>query len=1020
MNRILLLTISLLAMALTGAAQQRTLSGKVIDAATQQPLSGATISVLASPFASTLTRDDGNFSIAVNGRTSIMVSHTGYVAKTIEIADNQSAADVLLERNIEGMDEVVVIGYGTQRRRDLTSAISSVSAEQIREMPVTNINMALQGRVPGLQIVSGGNEPGAGTRARIRGINSINVENGPLYVIDGVITTGDIREVNPEDIESIDVLKDASAASIYGARAAEGVIIITTKRAKAGRASINYSGYYGVQKPVQEYEFINGQEYEQIRRQAYFDDNPNPNFLNDTTADKRFDAQMFNSLELQSIREGKSYDWIAQILRNAPIQSHTISVSSGSERNRLYISGNYFNQGGIIKNSDMKRYSLNVNGETQISPKLKAILSTNISHIDNNILDKQVYYNALTISPLMPFVDAQGNSTVVEDPTKGSLFVINNPNVLIQYPRFKDDGRFLGSLALEYKILKELQYRTSLSTDIYSNKTSFYAPRTVNINNSYRERGYASIENFNYRDYTFENILTYDKTFAGDHAVSALGGIIFQKRRQEYNYLTGTGFPSDKTTFKDMNLASVRNIGSNFFNWSLMSQIGRVIYKYKERYILNGSIRRDGSSYFGENNRYGVFPSISAAWRLIDEPFMLASRDVLSDAKLRVGYGVIGNYNRNYYAIYSAMSSTAYPFNGQSNVSGFQINPSFLMNKDLRWEAQHQFNAGVDVGLFNNRAVITADYYNKNIQNLLMDLQLPPSAGYSRQTINVAEMNTRGFDFRLKVDIIKTPEFQWQTEFNYSKFKSKVTALQPGIDSLRPDLKVGEAPNSLIIGYVYDGLYQVEDSVMLRKLNARPGSVKVKDMNNDGLINANDMTIIGRTTPDGWGGLWNYWRYKGISLTVFASYMYGHDIFNIAYQDYMYADGRRVVMKKALNYWTPTNTNTDIPRPNAFGDALKTLPNGYSSFAVQKADYIKIRNITVGYDFPSALLNRLRINSANVYLQFTDPFIFTSYKGVDPEITQINTGQWSGGSSTSSYDIYPRYRSTILGLRIGL
>lgn len=237
---------------------------------------------------------------------------------------------------------------------------------------------------------------------------------------------------------------------------------------------------------------------------------------------------------------------------------------------------------------------------------------------------------------------------------------------------------------------------------------------------------------------------------------------------------------------------------------------------------------------------------------------------------------------------------------------------------------------------------------------------------------------------------------------------------------MRPDLKVGEAPNSLIIGYVYDGLYQAGDSVMLRKLNARPGSVKVKDMNNDGLINANDMTIIGRTTPRGWGGIWNYWRYKSLSLTVFASYMFGHDIFNIAYQDYMYADGRRVVMKEALNYWTPTNTDTDIPRPNAFGDALKTLPNGYSSFAVQKADYIKIRNITLGYDLPSRILSKAGISSANIYLQFTDPFIFTNYKGVDPEITQINTGQWQGGSATSSYDIYPRYRSTIVGIRLGL
>lgn len=1020
MNRFLLLILLSFFTSSLCFAQQRTLSGKVVDVVTQKPLTGATVSLLSSPFTNAITDENGEFTIEINAKTSLMITHSSYEASTIAIAADQISVTVSLKQRVEGMDEVVVIGYGTQKRKDLTSAISSVSSEQLREMPVTNVNMALQGRVPGLQIVSGGNEPGAGTKARIRGINSINVENGPLYVIDGIITTGDIREINPEDIESIDVLKDASAASIYGARAAEGVIIITTKRAKAGRATINYSGYYGSQKPVRNYEFINGQEYEKIRRQAYYDNDPNPNFLNDTTANKRFDAQMFNSFELQSIRDGKSYDWLSQILRTAPIQSHTLSVSSGTERNRLYISGNYFNQGGIIRNSNMKRYSLNASGESQLSSRLKVLLNANISHIDNNVLDKQVYYNALIISPLTPFFDAQGNSTVVEDPTKGSLFVINNPNVLIQYPRYKNDDRFLGNLALEYKIIKDLQFRTSFGADIYSNKTSFYAPRTVNINNSYRERGYGSIENFNFRDYTFENTLTYDKNFRANHSLSALAGIIYQKRRQEYNWMTGTGFPSDKLTYKDMNLASVRNIGSNFFNWSLMSQIARVIYKYKERYILNGSIRRDGSSYFGENNRYGVFPSVSAAWRLIDEPFMLTARNYVSDAKLRIGYGVIGNYNRNYSAIYSAMSSTAYPFNGQTNISGFQINPDYLMNKDLRWEAQHQFNIGMDLGLAKNRISVTADYYNKNIKNLLMDLDLPSSAGYKHQTINVAEMNTKGFDLRIKVDIIKTPDFQWQTELNYSKFLSKVTKLQPGIDSLRPDLKVGEAPNSLIIGYVYDGLYQTGDSVMLRKLNARPGSVKVKDMNNDGLINANDMTIIGRTTPGGWGGIWNYWRYKGLSLTVFASYMYGHDIFNIAYQDYMYADGRRVVMKEALNYWTPTNTNTDIPRPNAFGDALKTLPNGYSSFAVQKADYIKIRNITLGYDLPSRILSKAGISSANIYLQFTDPFIFTNYKGVDPEITQINTGQWQGGSATSSYDIYPRYRSTIVGIRLGL
>ncbi len=1031
MNRFLLMILLVFtAPAIYG--QQRSVSGQVIDASTREALPNATISIVGQTGSAQLTNEAGNFVITINGRANLVVSYAGYEPSTVAVTAGQTNITVSLTKLVAGMDEVVVIGYGTQKRKDITSAISSISADQIAEMPVTSVNMAMQGRVPGLQITSGGNQPGAGTIALIRGINSINTVNGPLYVVDGVITTGDIRELNPDDIESIDVLKDASAAAIYGSRASEGVILITTKKAKIGRASINYHGYYGVQKVVKAFDFIDGKDYELLRRLAYYDEGGNKMFLNDTTSDKRFERQIFSSLELESIRNGKSYDWPSRILQVAPITSHTISVSNGNDKNRIYLSGNYYDQDGIIKNSNFKRYSITSNGETMITQALKASINLNIAHTDNKILNQEVYYNALTMSPLYPFTDAQGNNTVVLDPTVGtSDAIINNPEILTRNPQIKNNDRILGNIAFEYKIIKDLLFRTSFATDIYYDKTMYYAPRTVNVNKSYTLGGYGSIANFNYRDFTSENTLSYNFKLNKDHDFSALAGFTFEKRRQEWNAMYGSGFPSDKTTYKNMALASNRDIVSDFFNWAIQSQLARVIYKFKDRYVFNASIRRDGVSYFGENNRFGVYPSFSAAWRLIDEPFMNAVKlkGVLSDAKIRSGYGVVGSYNRTYESVYSKMAPSAYPFNSSTAVTGYQVDFYRLANKDLKWENQKQFNLGLDLSFLNNRILFNADYYKKNNQNLLMDLQLAPSSPYNYKTINVAAMSTKGFEFRIKADVIKTQNFTWQSEFNFSTYKSQVTKLLAGVDSLRPNLKAGEAPNSLIIDYVYDGIYQISDSVAARAAGALPGSVRIKDLNGDGKYNMYDMTTIGRTTPKGWGGFWNYWNYKGFGLTVFANYMFGHSIFNKAWQDYQYSNGRRLLMKEGMNFWTEKitdargnviveeNTNTNIPRPNAFGKAVKTLPGGTSSFAVQKGDFIKVRNITLSYDFSKTLIDKAKLRSLTLYVQFLDPFTITKYTGVDPEISQLPSGgSWSG----ASYDIYPRYKTTLIGVKVGL
>jgi TonB-linked SusC/RagA family outer membrane protein len=419
-------------------------------------------------------------------------------------------------------------------------------------------------------------------------------------------------------------------------------------------------------------------------------------------------------------------------------------------------------------------------------------------------------------------------------------------------------------------------------------------------------------------------------------------------------------------------------------------------------------MRRDGSSRFGAENKYGYFPSISGAWRLIDEPFIgLKTRSVISDAKIRIGYGVVGNQEIPIPAIYTQMNPGAYPYNGSSQTSGFQLGTSTQGNPALKWESQKQFNAGLDLALFSSRVRITFDFYNKNIQDLLMNNPLAPSQGFDSKWINISEMNTRGIDLGVKVNVIKTNSFDWQIDMNWSKFKSKITKLLPGVDSLSPYLKVGEAPNSLIVDYVYDGLYQQGDDFSLNP-DARPGDVRVKDLDKNGTINQYDRTIIGRTVPKGWGGVWNYVRYKQFSMTVFANYTYGQKIANKAYQDYLYYSSRTATrtIKEGLNYWTPTNTNTDVPRPNQFGRSLRALQSGTSSFMVQSGDFIRIRNITLAYDVPSATLAKAKISSLRVYLQAIEPFLFTKYKGVDPE---IGVGQ---------YDVYPRYRTFLFGLQL--
>ncbi len=517
------------------------------------------------------------------------------------------------------------------------------------------------------------------------------------------------------------------------------------------------------------------------------------------------------------------------------------------------------------------------------------------------------------------------------------------------------------------------------------------------------------MQNFGWRDFMWENTLAYSWAPSKEHQFDFLAGATYQHRRQTWNYEEASNFPTDDLRYKKMDLAGSRDyIQSDYFNWSVSSLFGRVIYKFKNRYIINGTMRRDGSSRFGADNRYGYFPSLSAAWRIIDEPFIgLKAQSFLNDAKIRVGYGIVGNQEIPIDAVYTSMMPGAYPYNGSAVSPGFQLKTETMGNQTLKWEEQRQFNAGFDLAVFNNVVRLTFDFYNKNIHDLLLKNPLAPSQGFDNKWINVSEMNTRGIDIGLKLNLIRSTHFDWQMDINWSKFKTKIVKLLPNADSLSPFLKVGEAPNSLIVDYVYDGLYQKGDDFSLNK-DARPGDIRVKDLDGNGIVNQYDRTIVGRTVPKGWGGIWSYWRYKQWSMTVFANYTYGHDISNKAYQDYLYYSSKSSTrtLKEGMNYWREDNTQTDVPRPNQFGTSLQALPAGTSSFIVQKGDFIRIRNITLAYNVPTNFLSKMKINSLRMYVQAVEPFLFTSYKGIDPEI------------SVGQYDTYPRYRTFLFGLQL--
>ncbi|RAJ97471.1 TonB-linked SusC/RagA family outer membrane protein [Larkinella arboricola] len=997
-------------------AVDKTITGTVTSE-TGEGLPGVSV-VIQGTTRGTTTDAQGSYRINVpNDETTLVFSFVGYVSQE-QIVRARSIINVQLAPDTKSLNEVVVVGYGQVKKSDLTGAVASVPVEEIRKVAVTSLDQALQGRAAGVQITQNSGAPGGSTSIRIRGGNSIQGDNEPLYVIDGIPFKNDgagsgssfnvLSTLNPSDIESISVLKDASSTAIYGSRGANGVVIITTKRGKAGKSTISLETYYGVQNVRRKYPVLNAREYAQ--------------FVNDANTNEGRPA-VYTPAQIDAFGEGT--DWQDEIFRQAPIQNYQLSISGGDEKTQYAISGGYFKQNGIVVNSDFDRYSLRVNLDRKLTNKIKIGNSltvnrtvTNQSRTDGDLGSAGlVTMAALQFPPILP-VRAASGAYLMTDPAL--TFTADNPVALARDSKNRNTAyRVFGNVFGEYQIIPGLDLRISLGMDGVLQKQDSYLPRSVS--SGLAQGGSAGIYNSQALTWLNENLLTYTRSFGSDHNLTALLGFTQQASRIETSRAQARNFVNDNLGSSNLASGSVPlTPESGVGTWGLQSYLARVNYGYKERYLLTASFRADGSSRFGSNKRYGYFPSAALAWRISEESFMKDVR-VLSDLKVRATYGMTGNQDGiGNYPAYSLLGTQNYVFGGTVSTG---LGPNQIANPDLSWETTTQADIGVDVGFLNDRITLTADAYLKRTRDLLLNVTIPSTSGYSSAIKNLGKVQNKGIELSVSSRNIDGA-FRWNTDINFALNRNKVLDIG-GVSQIFAGsvANIGQNINSGIIrvgeplgsfyGYVTNGLYQTTDELAaLSDPQARkPGDRRYLDLNGDKKIDDNDRAIIGRAQPKFIGGISNTFAYKGFELTAFFQGVYGNDILNANRFELEYLNGTTNQDRDMLNRWTPTNTNTDIPRASTVRPA-----NRISTRQIEDGSYLRLKNLQLAYNLPNPVLQSLKIQSVRLYVTAQNFLTWTSYSGFDPEVNRFGQDSRSQGFDYASY---PAAKTLLFGLNVG-
>lgn len=1032
--RIVTLFLLLLASALSGVWAQQAgteISGRVTDEK-GTGLPGVTVQVKGATVG-TATDESGNFMVRVpTGATTLVFSSVGFAAQTIEIGDRRQI-NLTMREDVRALADVVVVGYGTQKKTDVTGAVASVSAKDIKDLPVASFTESLAGQVAGVQVQQTSGSPGSALTVRVRGAGSISAGNAPLYVVDGypLASSDDINLINPNDIASVEVLKDASAAAIYGSRGGNGVVIITTKRGKAGKPKVEFDYYIGQQQVAKKLDMLNATQFAEYSREAF----------NNAWVDRGGKASDPNSFrpDGQRLRYPDIYDdpsalantdWQNQIFRKAGLQNYNLSFSGGNESARYLISANYFDQDGIIRKSGFKRYSFRANVDAEVSKRLRVGINLAPSFSADNRVQSDGHWasdgiinGALSILPVIPVYNPDGTYASQVNFGYGTPGIPSPVAIMNEVTDRVNTMRVLGNMYAELEIASGLAFRTSLGADVNTNRRNYFRPSVVPANQQPAPTiaaGYNSSRLF--LNWLNENTLTYTKTFAEVHTLTALAGFTAQQAPiQERTRIDATGYPNDLVS--TVNAASIRTGSGDplLEQWSLLSYLARINYGFRDKYLLTATIRRDGSSRFGADRRWGNFPSVSVGWRASQEEF-LRGLTYLNELKLRVSYGLTGNnFIPNYGAI-GILTPENYSLGaGASNIVN-GLGQQTVSNNLLTWEINRQFDAGLELGVLNNRLAFTADYYERNSSGLLLDVPVPASTGFTRALQNIGKVRNRGVELGLTSRNL-TGDFTWTTNLNLSLNRNKVLALGPQGDPIFGGSGIGNThltqigePLGNFFGYVQEGIFQnqAEIDASPHFADARPGDVRFRDVNGDGRITPNDRTLIGNNQPDFVYGITNTFAYKNFDLNVITQGVQGNEILNLSLRFYENLEGNSNQRSTVLDRWRSPEQpgNGMIPRANSRTTGSN---NQVSTRWVEDGSFFRIRNITLGYNLPAGLLSKGFIQGARIYTSVQNAATFTKYKGFNPE---VNLGGDQALTPGTDYGGYPLARTYTLGVNV--
>lgn len=976
-------------------AGRKTITGKIIDEK-GEPVIGASI-VIKGTSHGTITNLDGEYTLAdVPENSTITISFVGYKTLTL-FANDKALSKIVLKEDSEQLDEVVVVGYGTVKKRDLTGSVASLNSETISAVPTTTAVEALQGRASGVVVSTSNWSPGESPSILIRGKRSINASNEPLFVVDGIPVTGGMGEISPSDIQSMEVLKDASATAIYGSRGANGVILVTTKQGKEGKTHVDYNGYIGIQTIQNKLDMMNGAEYAEYTREAYRNSTGSKRYLTDVP-DKgqdmllpmfAQDPYVLESVMMAYDENGnydpsriRSFNWFDEVTRTGIITDHQVNVRGGGAKTNFMASATYNKIEGIMKDQNYERFSMRLNINHKINKYVNIGGQTQYSHsVQNRGSGMETDMYLYRITPLGRFQNEDGTFPgLVGGDSQMYNPLMNMVDGAVDRPL--KNSRFLGSYYVDIKLpIEGLSFRSNFGIDSRTEQDyEYYASATTKrqLGNSY-----ASNTVTKYTMFTWENYFSYNRDFNEKHS---LGVTLLQSIQQDLSEnLSGKvqKLPSDILKYYD--LASglmIDGVGSNYIKWNMASFMGRINYGFLGKYLLTVSARYDGSSRLAEGHKWVLFPSAALAWRISDEAFMKKITWV-DNLKLRFGYGKTGNSAVDPYQTKGQLALQHYVFNnGGTEYIGYA--PSIMANNLLTWETTDQWNVGIDFGFLKNRINGSVELYLQNTKDLLLERQLPVVSGFSSVISNVGSTRNKGIEVTLNTRNIQNRNFTWTTDMTFSANKEEIVELYNG--------KVDDVGNLWFIGHPIDVYYNYkkigiwqntpEDLAEMDKFNQKganfvPGSIRLEDVDGDYKITDEDKQILGNTRPKFVASMVNTFEYKGFDLSVFLYASLGGLLKNNI--EFMEKPGRANTIK--LDYWTPQNPTNAFPRPTADVETLDYI----STLGYDKADFLRVRNITLGYTLPERASKKILMNKVRVYLSANNPLIFTGFTGIDPE-----------------------------------